>query len=212
MSLLERFNKLRSCLPKGVNLLAVSKGHPASSIRQLTSLGQLDFGESRLQEALPKISSLEDVKNIRWHFIGHLQSNKARGVVQFFEVIHSVHSVTLAKRISRIAGEESRCPLLMLQVKFLKDDSKAGFLSSDLLDSWPVLVNLPHVKIVGLMAITPLDLDFEKKRMLFESCRHLANQLNLPECSMGMSNDWQEAIGAGATWIRVGSSLFGKRP
>ena len=96
-----RFQHFQGCLPSGVNLLAVSKGHPATSIRSLIELGQLDFGESRLQEALPKIAEFKELKQISWHFIGRLQSNKVRGVLRSFQVIHSVDSFKLAERISR---------------------------------------------------------------------------------------------------------------
>ena len=92
------FLQVKSCLPKEVQILAVSKGHPSSSIRELASLGQCEFGESRLQEALPKLQDLKDLTDIRWHFVGRLQSNKVRGVVRAFDVIHSVDSITLARK------------------------------------------------------------------------------------------------------------------
>ena len=192
-------------------MLAVSKGHPAALIRQLAELGQQDFGESRLQEALPKLEALADLKVLRWHFIGRLQANKVRAVVRSFAVIHSVDSQPLAERISRIAAEENCCPELLLQVKLLDDPTKGGFSLEQLKQAWPELVQLPHLKIIGLMTMAPLALDLEQRQELFRDCRDLADQLDLSDCSMGMSGDWPVAIKAGATWLRLGSILFGAR-
>ena len=207
-----RLSRICNCLPSDVKLLAVSKGHPASSIRSLADVGQYDFGESRLQEALPKINALKDLKNLRWHFIGHLQRNKVRSVVQSFDFIHSVDSSSLADRLSRISGEEKRYLKVMFQVKFHKDPTKGGFAPEELMEDWPKLIQLPHIKIVGLMTMAPISLDLDSRRNLFSNCRLLANKLNLPDCSMGMSSDWKEALQSGATWLRMGSALFGDRP
>ena len=206
-----RLREISQCLPSGVQLLAVSKGHSVSSIRALTSLGHCDFGESRLQEALPKLSALKDVKGLRWHFIGRLQANKVRNVVRCFEYIHSVDSLALAERISRIAGEEGRSPKTMLQVKFREDPTKGGFAPDELIKDWSKLKQLNHLRLVGLMTMSPICLDLEERINLFKDCRGLADQLNLPDCSMGMSSDWKEALQAGATWLRLGSALFGHR-
>ena len=132
MTLSVRWRDLVDSLPVGVHLLAVSKGHPAALIRQLAELGQQDFGESRLQEALPKLEALADLKVLRWHFIGRLQANKVRAVVRSFAVIHSVDSQPLAERISRIAAEENCCPEVLLQVKLRDDPTKGGFSQLDL--------------------------------------------------------------------------------
>ncbi len=204
----DRFIDISKELPKGVNLLAVTKGQSISTIRTILDFGGCNFGESRLQEALPKIESLKQIDGLHWHFIGRLQANKVRGVVRSFEYIHSVDSLSLAERISRIAGEEKLSPQVMLQVKFREDPSKGGFSPSNLLEVWPQLIALPHWRIVGLMTIPPLDIELANRRSLFYECRKLANKLNLPHCSMGMSSDWEEAIEAGATWLRLGSILF----
>ena len=156
--LLSRFREISTCLPSDVQLLAVSKGHPASSIRSLAGIGQIDFGESRLQEALPKINSLSDINGIRWHFVGRLQANKVRGVVKAFDYIHSVDSLSLGERISRISGEENRCPNVMIQVKFVEDPSKVGFSPEELTNGWSKLLNLSNIDIIGLMTIPPLNL------------------------------------------------------
>ena len=211
MTLSVRWRDLVDSLPVGVHLLAVSKGHPAALIRQLAELGQQDFGESRLQEALPKLEALADLKVLRWHFIGRLQANKVRAVVRSFAVIHSVDSQPLAERISRIAAEENCCPEVLLQVKLRDDPTKGGFSLEQLKQAWPELVQLPHLKIIGLMTMAPLALDLEQRQELFRECRDLADQLDLSDCSMGMSGDWPVAIKAGATWLRLGSILFGAR-
>ena len=209
---IDRFQEISACLPSNVNLLAVSKGHPATSIRSLAEIGQVDFGESRLQEALPKLEALAESNSLRWHFIGRLQSNKVRGVVRAFDFIHSVDSLDLAERISRISFEEKRYPKIMLQVKLREDPTKGGFTPDKLIEDWPKLFLLDHLRIIGLMTMAPIQLDLDDRKVLFGDCRSLANTLNLPDCSMGMSNDWPQALQAGATWLRLGSLLFGERP
>ena len=139
------FEILKDSLPLGVALLAVSKGHAQASIRKLSGYGQLDFGESRLQEAVPKKNELNDLKQLRWHFVGTLQKNKVRGVIREFDFIHSVDSLPLVERISRISKEEQKTPNIFLQVKFRDDPSKGGFLKQDLLKSWPNIVLLKNL-------------------------------------------------------------------
>ena len=205
------FKKINGSLPLGVNLLAVSKGHDHESIRKLSDFGQLDFGESRLQEAIPKRKYLNDLKQLKWHFVGKLQKNKVRGVIKEFNFIHSVDSLSLIERISRISQEEQKIPNIFLQVKLRDDPQKGGFLKQDLLKNWSKIVSLKNIHLIGLMTIPPIALNFDQRKDLFYECRNLANHLELNDCSMGMSNDWQEALECGATWIRLGSLLFGKR-
>ncbi len=205
------FKIIKDCLPLGVKLLAVSKGHSAVSIRKLSDYGQLDFGESRLQEAIPKKIDLNDLKQLRWHFVGTLQKNKVRGVIKEFDFIHSVDSLPLLERISRISQEEQKTPNIFLQVKFKDDPNKGGFLKQDLLKSWSKIISLNNINLIGLMTIPPIALNSYQRKDLFCECRNFANHLGLKDCSMGMSNDWQQAIEGGATWIRLGSLLFGKR-
>ena len=207
----ERWRELNSALPTTSRLLAVSKGHPAKVIRRIAVLGQRAFGESRLQEALPKQQELIDLP-LQWHFIGRLQSNKVRGVVRAFSVIHSVDSWTLADRLSRICQEEARDPEVYLQVKFREDPTKGGWNPTELVDHWSRLIALPGLRIRGLMTMAPQGLSMPERRDLFQSCSELADQLALPERSMGMSGDWTEAAAAGSTWLRLGSALFGPRP
>ena len=180
-------------------------------IRELAGSGQRAFGESRLQEALPKQEQLADLA-LQWHFIGRLQSNKVRSVVRAFPVIHSVDSLPLAQRVSRIAGEEEQWPEVLLQVKLRPDANKGGFLRDELLSAWTELAALPSMTVIGLMTMAPMGCDADDRRALFQECRELADQLELRECSMGMSGDWQDAAAAGSTWLRLGSVLFGPRP
>ena len=197
-------------LPPTARLLAVSKGHPAEAVRAIASLGQQAFGESRLQEAVEKQALLSDLA-LQWHFIGRLQSNKVRGVVKAFSVIHSVDSLVLAERISRIAGEERCCPEILLQVRFRDDPTKGGMEQPELLAAWPEFCALPALRITGLMTMAPFGIQKDERQSLFLECRSLADQLGLQECSMGMSGDWSEAAAAGSTWLRLGSAVFGPR-
>ena len=205
------FKIIKDSIPLGVNLLAVSKGHKHDSIRKLSGYGQLDFGESRLQEAILKKIDLSDLTQLRWHFVGTLQKNKVRRVIKEFDFIHSVDSLPLLERISRISQEEQKSPNIFLQVKLKDDPNKGGFLKQDLLKSWPKITSLNNINMIGLMTIPPIALNSYQRKDLFSECRNFANHLGLKDCSMGMSNDWQEAIQGGATWIRLGSLLFGKR-
>ena len=205
------FTKIKDSLPLGVYLLAVSKGHPSESIRKLSVDGQLDFGESRLQEAIPKKNDLKDLNELRWHFVGKLQKNKVRGVIKEFDFIHSVDSLSLIERIDRISQEEEQTPNIFLQVKLREDTNKGGFLKKDLLKSWPKIVSLRNIHLMGLMTIPPRTLSSDERKKIFCECKKLTDLLELNHCSMGMSNDWQEAVEGGATWIRIGSLLFGKR-
>lgn len=203
---------LGEALPAGSRLLAVSKGHPAASLRQLVALGQRSFGESRLQEAIAKQAELADLGGLDWHFIGRLQANKARAVLRQFGTIHSVDSLELAERLARIAAEEGLAPAVFLQVKLRPDPGKTGLSAEDLRQLWPRLQGLAPLRIVGLMTMAPQGLPKAETQALFEECAALARELGLAELSMGMSGDWPEAAAAGSTWVRIGSGLFGPKP
>ncbi len=209
LTLFSRWQNFSDQIPSGTNLLAVSKGYNSSLIRELYQYGQRDFGESRLQEASAKFDELYDLKDICWHFIGRLQKNKVRAVVKSFSVIHSVDSLLLAKRISRIAEEEQRIIKIMIQVKFREDVNKGGFDPENLKQVVPQLLDLSSIEFCGLMTMSPLMLPLESRKELFQECRNLANSFGLKECSMGMSSDWIQALEAGSTWLRLGSGLFG---
>jgi len=208
---ISNYLQIKKQLPLNVNLLAVSKGFSTQEIQIINNQGQNDFGESRFQEAIEKQILLEDFKNIKWHFIGRIQTNKIRKIVQNFEYIHSVDSYEKLLKISNIAFEEKRNPIVMLQVKLSDDPNKGGFNPKILLENWDQIKELKSIKIKGLMTINPKGLSSKENIKLFKKCRNLADSLKLQDCSMGMSTDWEEAVEAGSTWIRVGSIIFGNR-
>jgi pyridoxal phosphate enzyme (YggS family) len=174
-------------------------------------MGQRSFGESRLQEAQAKQELLADLTNLDWHFIGKLQNNKVRAVLLRFSTLHSVESSELAKRISRIAIEEGLTPQLYAQVQLRQDSNKGGFQLLALRQQWPELKKLPGVCWQGVMLIPPQVLGKRELDQVFKEGASLANELGLPGCSMGMSNDWPLAVAAGSTLVRVGSGLFKAR-
>ena len=213
---------LQHRLPPGVTLLAVSKGQPAEAVEQAYAAGHRCFGESRLQEAAPKITALRQrCPQLEWHFIGHLQANKVRPVAKAFAWIHSLDRISLAQRLDRIVGEEGCCPQVLLQVKLRPDPGKAGFSPEQLTSHLPTLVHLSHLKLRGLMTMAPLGLEPDQLHRLFSECRRLSYQLRarLPsavardfnQLSMGMSRDWPQAVAAGSTLVRIGSGIFGAR-
>ena len=203
--------KIKSKIPSNVNLLAVSKGFKSNEIRKMHKLGQNDFGESKFQEGFEKQELLKDIKEINWHFIGRIQSNKLRKIVHNFKYIHSVDSLDKLEKISKVSSEDNRYPFIMLQVKLGNDPSKGGFNPKELINKWKEIKSFENLNINGLMTINPKGISSRENFELFKNCRHLADQLKLPECSMGMSNDWEEAIAAGSTWLRLGSIIFGNR-
>ena len=203
--------KIKNKIPPNVNILAVSKGFRCQEIQTIQKIGQNDFGESKFQEAFEKQLSLKDFNQIRWHFIGRIQSNKIRKIVQNFKFIHSVDSFEKLQKISNIAFEEEKNPLIMLQVKLSDDPSKGGFDPELLVSKWEEIQELKNIMLTGLMTINPRGLNSRENLQLFKKCRSLADSLQLPDCSMGMSGDWEEAIEAGSTWLRLGSLIFGDR-
>ena len=209
--LAERLESLRRQLPATTHLLAVSKGQPSPRMRAAVALGLRSFGESRLQEASLKQQELADLEPLDWHFIGRLQANKARAVLRQFGTLHSLDSWALAERLQRIAMEEGLRPAVFLQVKLRPDPGKTGFGPQELRELGPRLGQLEPLRPIGLMTIAPLGLAPPEHLALFQDCAALAAELGLKELSMGMSNDWREAVAAGSTWLRLGSALFGAR-
>jgi PLP dependent protein len=198
-----------------VRLLAVSKTFPAEDVAAAVVAGQRLFGENRVQELQAKVPALPG--DLEWHLIGHLQSNKVRKVLPLVRMIHSVSSLDLAKDISRISGELGLCPQVCLEVNVGAEGSKQGFGPEQLLAELETLCALPHLQIQGLMCIPPFELEPEATRPYFSRLRELRDEcasrcgLALPTLSMGMSHDFEIAIAEGATIVRVGSALFGKR-
>ena len=206
-------------LPAHVRLVAVSKTFPAAAIRAAYAAGLRDFGENKIQEAIAKQADLTDLTDINWHFIGHLQTNKARKAVQHFDWIHSVDSLKLARRLDQIAAELSRSPICCLQIKLLEDAKKHGLTESELWQALPDLAQLSHLKLEGIMAIPPYGLLLTETQSFFERAyalgQSLANHQETPlpihHFSMGMSQDFPLAIAAGSNIIRLGTTLFGSR-
>jgi len=203
--------KIKNKIPSNVNILAVSKGFKSQEIKTIQNIGQNDFGESKFQEAFEKQLILKDLKQINWHFIGRIQSNKIRKIVQNFKYIHSVDSFEKLKKISQTSYKERKNPIIMLQVKLSDDPTKGGFNPELLILKWREIQELKNIRLSGLMTINPKGLSSKENLELFKKCRSLADSLQLPDCSMGMSGDWEEAIDAGSTWLRLGSLIFGDR-
>lgn len=198
-----------------IELVAVSKTHPLEVIREARQAGLRVFGENRVQEARGKIADAPS--DLRWHFIGHLQSNKVRHALPLFELIHSVDSLELAVQIDRIAAELGLFPRILLEVNVAGEASKFGFRPEAVVENIEHILALPRLQLDGLMTVPPIADEAEKSRPYFVSLRELrdrlANENNVPlaHLSMGMSGDFEIAIEEGATLVRVGSSLFGKR-
>jgi len=198
-----------------IELVAITKTHPAEKVRNAIGAGQILFGESRVQEARAKIPEVPS--NIRWHFVGHLQKNKVRQALPLFEMIHSVDSLALAEDINRIAEEEGLYPRVLLEVNVAGEGSKFGFASDQLREQMEALLTLARISIEGLMCIPPLAVESEDSRKFFVQVRELRDSLEkefslkLPQLSMGMTQDFAIGIDEGATLVRVGTAIFGGR-
>ena len=198
-----------------VELVAVTKTHPAEVVREAIGAGQVVFGESKVQEARAKIPLLPS--HLRWHFIGHLQKNKIRHALPLFEMIHSVDSLDLAQAIDRIAQEDGSHPRILLEVNVAGEGSKFGFKATTLRAELESLLLLSRLSIEGLMCIPPLAEEAEASRKYFVELRELRDaiekefQVKLPQLSMGMTNDYSVAVEEGATFVRVGTAIFGER-
>ena len=198
-----------------IELIAISKTHEAEKVRAALDAGQTVFGESRVQEARAKIPLLPS--SARWQFVGRLQKNKIRHALPLFELFHSVDSIELAREMNRIADEEGLSPRVLLEVNVAGEGSKIGFTPDSLRAEMEALLQLPRLTIEGLMTIPPLAPEAEASRKYFSALRDLRDQLavefqiGLPRLSMGMSGDFLVAIEEGATLVRVGTAIFGKR-
>lgn len=199
-------------------MIAVSKTHPAETLREAIAAGAAIFGENKVQEAEGKIAEIgRDAAE--WHLIGHLQSNKSRKAVQFFDVIHSIDSLELATRLERICIEGGRGELpVLVQVDLAGEETKSGIGESELPGLVEFLKNCERLKFRGLMVLPPFFDDPEATRPFFVRLREIRNRLAADkafdgpgELSMGMSHDFEVAIEEGATMVRVGTAIFGER-
>ena len=202
--------------PDSVTLLAVSKTHPPETVRAAADCGQWLFGENKIQEAKAKIPLCPG--KCRWHFIGHLQSNKVRDTVELFQMIQSVDSLGLAQEINRRCEQAARQMPVLLEVNVAGEASKFGYPPERLLAELQELNALPRIELHGLMTVPPFVPDPEKARPHFRRLRELKERAEaalgapLPHLSMGMSGDFEVAIEEGSTLVRIGTALFGSRP
>lgn len=205
--------------PDDITLVAVSKTHPAKLVKEAIGIGVTDFGENRVQEAEEKIVEVGR-RAARWHLIGHLQTNKARRTVSLFDVIHSLDSVSLAKRLERSCIEEGREELpVLIQVDLAGEATKSGIALTALPELAGVVNDCSRLKLVGLMVLPPFFEDRELVRPFFRKLRELRDELEdkghfgeeRGELSMGMSHDFEVAIEEGATILRIGTAIFGER-
>jgi hypothetical protein len=228
--------------PSGVTLVAVSKTFPAETIVEAYREGLRDFGENRVEEAIPKISRVKSqISNspwlanqqaasrnpkseIAWHLVGHLQSRKAREAVDWFDMIHSVDSLKLADKVSRLCVESGRVMPILLECNVSGEETKYGFPVATTADRarWmadvEAILALPGVRVEGLMTVAPLAADAEDARPVFRALRQLRDELaaRFPQAgwrrlSMGMTDDFEVAIQEGATMVRIGRAIFGER-
>lgn len=199
-------------IPPGVRIIAVTKQVSIDLMRSAYEAGIRDFGENRVQEALQKQQALQDLRDVTWHFIGHLQSNKALKVVQHFDWIQSIDTLALAQRINRLAQDNGKIVQGCVQVKLRPDETKSGWSVEALRESMAQLTDFSALQIRGLMLIPPARLNTTELSTYFQEAAALAQELQLKDLSMGMSGDYPIAIQSGATMIRPGRALFGQRP
>ncbi|HJE28844.1 YggS family pyridoxal phosphate-dependent enzyme [Stutzerimonas nitrititolerans] len=198
--------------PDTVGLLAVSKTQPAEAIREANGAGLSDFGENYLQEALEKQADLADLA-LTWHFIGPIQSNKTRAIAEHFDWVHSVDRLKIAQRLSEQRPTELPPLNVCLQVNVSGEASKSGCAPQDVAELARTIATLPNLRLRGLMAIPEPTDDRAEQHAAFARLRQLqqALALELDTLSMGMSQDLEAAIAEGATWVRIGTALFGAR-
>lgn len=216
MTIASRIQQLRSELPEGVRLVAVSKFKPAADIMEAYGAGQRDFGENYVQELVSKSEELP--ADIRWHFIGHLQTNKVKYIAPFVHLIHSVDSAKLLKEIDKQAGNNGRVIDCLLQIHIAREETKSGLTEDEFLELLADrgFSELSYVRITGVMGMSTFTDDaevvrteFRELKRIFEKGKRLLPEMK--EISMGMSGDWPMAVEEGSTMVRIGSTIFGAR-
>ncbi len=204
--------------PAEVRLVAVTKTVKLDRLREAVAAGHTLFGENYVQEAKRKIADLGP--GLTWHFIGHLQSNKAKAAVEFFDLIHSVDRLRLAQTLEQAAARLGKVQNILLQVNLAGEASKSGTAPEAAQDLLHEISQMPHLKVLGLMTMPPWLDDPEQVRPYFRALRELRDRLQsmklvdggLPELSMGMTGDFEVAVAEGATLVRIGTAIFGQRP
>lgn len=204
--------------PDGITLVAVSKTFGAAHVRAAHQAGQVDFGENKVQEALQKMQETADIP-LRWHLIGHLQSNKARKAATPFACIHSIDSVDLLRKVDAAAAETGARPQILVQVDLAGEETKFGATTDEARRVFDAALEASAVEVTGLMLLPPWNDDQEQTRPWFKRVRDLRDEWlaqgvpahSLRQLSMGMSHDFEAAIEEGSTMVRVGTAIFGKR-
>ncbi|QTV04830.1 YggS family pyridoxal phosphate-dependent enzyme [Faecalibacter bovis] len=215
MSIKENLNQINQSIPEHVTLVAVSKTKPVVDLQEAYDAGIRDFGENKIQEMCDKYEILP--KDIRWHMIGHVQTNKVKYMAPFVHLIHGVDSLKLLKEINKQAEKNNRVIDVLLQVFIADEETKFGLDAEELNEILSnEIENLPNIKVVGLMGMATFTEDENQIRSEFKTLKQLFDhhQPNHPELkiiSMGMSGDYQIAIEEGSTMVRIGSSIFGHR-
>lgn len=204
--------------PADIGLIAISKAQPLEALQALAHLGQHDFGENYLQEALPKLAALRDAR-LTWHFTGQLQANKTRAVAEHFDWVHTVDRERIALRLNEQRPHYAAPLNVCIQVRLADEPGKGGVTPAELVALAHAIHQLPRLRLRGLMCIPPPMETFEQQRAAFAQLTEQLRQLNvgtggqppLDALSMGMSDDLEAAVAAGATWLRIGTALFGAR-
>lgn len=205
--------------PEGIRLVAVGKTHPAGTIRSAVAAGATIIGENYIQEARDKFDALIH-ETVQWHFIGHLQTKKAKYAVRMFDLIHTVDSLKLAEELDRCAVKAGKIQDVLIQVNISGETTKSGVSPEEAPEIIAQTDALPNLRVKGLMTIPPFFDDPDKARPCFAALRKLRDRvmsqrlpgLDLHELSMGMSGDFETAIEEGATLVRIGTAIFGERP
>ncbi len=203
---------------EAVKLIAVSKTQPSAAIREAYAAGQRDFGENYVQELLQKAEQLKDLTELRWHLIGHLQRNKAKQVAPLLSLLHTVDSLELARELDKrvAAATPARRLQVLVEVSIAGEEQKHGAAPEALAELCEGIEALPALSLQGLMCVPPFTEEAAAARPHFERLRALREQhggvSRLPELSMGMTHDMEQAVAAGATLVRVGTAIFGARP
>ena len=212
-----RLDRIRVSKNEPVRLIAVTKNHGIEEMLEAIDAGVTDVGENRIQEAIGKYDTLE--RNVSWHLIGHLQTNKAKQAVRYFDLIHSVDSDHLARAIDKEAGKIAKVQDILVQVNLAREDSKSGIYEEDLRGLLDLVETLPNLRLCGLMCIAPNYEQVEQCRPLFRKMHEIYQRVkeipyltaNITYLSMGMTHDYRIAVEEGANIVRVGTAIFGPR-
>ena len=207
-----RNNLAQIKIPKSVTLVAVSKRKPVKSIRVAYKYGVRDFGENYLQDAIPKIQALQDLPDIRWHYIGHIQSNKIKEIVKYFDMVQSVDRKKVLLKMQNTCEMQEKTLRILIQINIGKEPQKSGIFPENLAEFLQECEHYSRLEVQGLMGIPPVNCDprpyFEEMHKLFQQYK---TEFGLTTLSMGMSHDYQLAVESGATMVRIGTSIFGPR-